>query len=103
MDIDRLKFDNKQELRQVAEYGYVVVGDSAKRASEIEWLLAERDRLAAERDELQRRLVEVVAALKPAQIKWSKASMDSPEYHAWCLVVPLYAQAVAIAEGRNNG
>lgn len=66
-------------------------------------LLAERDGLAAERDELQRRLVEVVAALKPAQIKWSKASMDSPEYHAWCLVVPLYAQAVAIAEGRNNG
>lgn len=66
-------------------------------------LASDYDALTAERDELQRRLVEVVAALKPAQIKWSKASMDSPEYHAWCLVVPLYAQAVAIAEGRNNG
>ena len=54
MDIDRLKLDNKQELRQVAEYGYVVVGDSAKRASEIEWLLAERARLAAENAELRK-------------------------------------------------
>jgi hypothetical protein len=53
--------------------------------------------------ELQRKLEKVVEALKPAQIKWNKAAMDSPEYHAWCLIVPLYGAAVAIAEGRDNG
>jgi len=61
------------------------------------------DHIQAERDELKRRIDAVVDLIKPAQIKWSKLGMDSPEYHAWCLVAPLYGQAVAIAEGRDNG
>lgn len=60
MDTKYIKTINEEELQQVEKYGYIVVGDSAQRAKEIEFLLAENA-------ELQRRLDAIVEELEPEQ------------------------------------
>ena len=72
-----------------AEAQYIVTTHNA----EIDALLAERDRLAAENAELKRRLDAVVKSLEPDHEDWRGAAEVSG-YHA---------RAVAIAEGRDNG
>lgn len=59
--------------------------------------------LALEVDGRNAVISKMLAIYKPEKRpeNWKRTDMDKPEYHAWCLAVPLYAQACQIA-GRKK-